>query len=141
MLKCKKLLNSIFIQYSLEIPTDLNSLYSRLWTKHFLHQSSRIKKPEIKTKYANIFVSIYQRWARATFFWVRNRNSATLKEALLQVQFRNFLRNVAPQPQLRNCNFFKVHNFKSATWELHFRNFWHFFGHGIRFIHEQKNRR
>jgi hypothetical protein len=41
-----------------------------------------------------------------------------LKEALPQSQFRNFLRNVAPQPQLRNSAttiFSEVGNFKSAT--------------------------
>ncbi len=46
-------------------------------------------------------------------------------------QFRNFLKNVAPQPQLRNSAiviFSEVLNFKSATWELHFRNSWQIFG-------------
>ncbi len=77
----------------------------------------------------------HQRWARATFFWVHIRNSA-------QSQFCNLLRNVAPQPQLRNSAisvFSAVRNFKSATWKLHFRNFRHIFGRGIRSIHEKKS--
>ncbi len=52
-----------------------------------------------------------------------------LNEALPQSQFRNFLRNVAPQPQLRHTAiaiFSEVRNFKSA-WELHFRNFRYIF--------------
>jgi hypothetical protein len=65
---------------------------------------------------------------------------------------RNFFKN----PQSQFCNFLKkccsatallystitifstVRNFKSATWELHFRNFQHIFGRGIRSIHEKK---
>jgi hypothetical protein len=44
---------------------------------------------------------------------------------------------------LRNRNsaiaiFLKSTTHKSATWELHFRNFRHIFGHGIGFIHKQK---
>jgi hypothetical protein len=34
--------------------------------------------------------------------------------------------------------FSEVCNFKSATWELHFRNFWHIFGREIRSIHDKK---
>jgi hypothetical protein len=65
-----------------------------------------------------------------------------LKEAIPQSQFRNFLRNVAPQPQLYNSAiaiFSAVRNFKSSTWELHFRNFQHIFGRVIRSIHEKKS--
>ncbi len=73
----------------------------------------------------------YQRWACTTFL-VRNRNSTTWRK-----HFRNrnsaTLRNVAPQP--RNS---AVCNFKSATWELQFRNFQHIFGHGILSIHIKK---
>ncbi len=67
-----------------------------------------------------------QRWARPTFFWVRNRNSATWRK-----HFRN--RNAATFKEmfLRNRNsaipqsqFFP----KSATWELRFRNFRHILG-------------
>ncbi len=49
-----------------------------------------------------------------------------LKETLPQSQFRNFLKNVAPKPQLRNSAiaiFSEVRHLKSATWELYFRNF------------------
>jgi hypothetical protein len=62
-------------------------------------------------------MSKHQRWARATFFRVRNRNSATFK------------RNVAPQPQLRNSGIAIF--LRSATTGLHFRNFWHIFVHGV----------
>jgi hypothetical protein len=31
-------------------------------------------------------------------------------------------------PQFCNRNFSEVRNFKSATWELYFRNFWQIFG-------------
>jgi hypothetical protein len=60
------------------------------------------------------------------FFFSPQSQFHNLKEALPQSQFRNFLRNVAPQPQLRNSAiaiFSKVRNFKSATWNFHFRNF------------------
>ncbi len=69
-----------------------------------------------------------QRWARATFFWVRNRNSATWRK-----NFRN--RNSAKEKLLCNptsailqSQFFLI----SATWELYLRNFQHIFGRGIR---------
>jgi hypothetical protein len=62
-----------------------------------------------------------------------------LKKALLQSQFRNFLRNVALQPQLRNRNFLEVptlnpqpESFTSAIFGL-------FFGREIRSIHEKKS--
>jgi hypothetical protein len=45
------------------------------------------------------------------FFLSPQPQFRNLKEALPQSQFRNFLRNVAAQPQLRNRNFF----LKSAT--------------------------
>ncbi len=54
---------------------------------------------------------IYQRWASGTFFGVRNRNSATIKGMLL-----------------RNRNSAIAIFLKSATWELHFRNFRYIFG-------------
>ncbi len=62
------------------------------------------------------------------FFLSPQSQFRNLKEALSQSQFLNFLRKVAPQPQLRNSAiaiFSAVHNFKSATWEPHFRNFRH----------------
>jgi hypothetical protein len=74
----------------------------------------------------------YQRWACTTFLSPQSQ-FRNLKEALPQSQFCNFLRNVAPQP--RNS---AVCNFKSATWELQFRNFQHIFGHGILSIHIKK---
>jgi hypothetical protein len=36
------------------------------------------------------------------FFFSPQSQFRNLKEALPQLQFRNFLRNVSPQPQLRN---------------------------------------
>jgi hypothetical protein len=65
------------------------------------------------------------------FFLSPQSQLRNLKEALPQSQFRNFLKNVAPQPQLRNpaiAIFPEVRNFKSATWELYFRNFRQIFG-------------
>jgi hypothetical protein len=40
------------------------------------------------------------------FFLNPQSQFRNLKEALPQSQFRNCLRNVAPQPQFRNRNFF-----------------------------------
>ncbi len=68
------------------------------------------------------------------FFLSPQSQFRNLKEALPQSQFRNFSRNLAPQPQLRNSAiaiFSEVQNFKSATLELHFRNFRHIFGHEV----------
>jgi hypothetical protein len=65
------------------------------------------------------------------FFSSPQSQLRNLKEALPQSQFRNFLKNVAPQPQLRNSAiaiFSEVRNFKSATRELYFRNFRQIFG-------------
>jgi hypothetical protein len=75
------------------------------------------------------------------FFLSPQSQFRKLKEALPQSQFRNFERNVALQPQLRNSTITilsEVRNFKSATWELQFSNFQHIFGHGIRSIHGEK---
>ncbi len=60
------------------------------------------------------------------FFLSPQSQLRNLKKALPQLQFCNFLKNVAPQPQLRNSAnaiFSEVRNFKSAIWELYFRNF------------------
>ncbi len=60
------------------------------------------------------------------FFLSPQSQLRNLKETLSQPQFRNFLKNVAPQPKLRNSTiaiFSEVRNFKSATWEFYFRNF------------------
>ncbi len=38
-------------------------------------------------------------------------------------------------PQFCNSNFSEVRNFKSVTWELHFRNFRHVFGCGVAWIY------
>ncbi len=68
------------------------------------------------------------------FFLIPQSQFRNLQEALPQSQFCNIYRNVAPQLQLPNSAiaiFSDVRNFKSATWELHFRNFWHIFGCGI----------
>ncbi len=83
-------------------------------------------------------VSKHQRWARATFFWVRNRNSAIWKK-----HFRNHNMATFKEMLLRNWDsttaiFSEVHNFKSATWKLQFCNFWHIFGRGIRSVHGEK---
>jgi hypothetical protein len=62
-----------------------------------------------------------QRWARATFFLSPQSQLRNLKEALPQSQFRNFLKNVAPQPQLRNSAiaiFSEIRNFKSASQQI-----------------------
>jgi hypothetical protein len=70
--------------------------------------------------------STYQRWARATFFRVRNRNSATRRK-----HFSNRNSATFKRMSLRNRNsaipqsqFF----LKSATQELYFRNFRQIFG-------------
>ncbi len=68
------------------------------------------------------------------FFLSPQSQFRNLKEALPQSQFRKFLRNVAPQPQFRSSEiaiFSEVRNFKSATWDLHFRNFRHMFRSGV----------
>jgi hypothetical protein len=52
------------------------------------------------------------------FFLSPQSQLSSLKEAFPQSQFRNFLKNVALQPQLRNSAitiFYEVCNFKSAT--------------------------
>jgi hypothetical protein len=52
------------------------------------------------------------------FFWSLQSQFRNLKKELPQSHFRNFLKNVAPQPQLRNSAiaiFSEVRNFKSAT--------------------------
>ncbi len=75
-----------------------------------------------------------QRRARANFFWVRNRNSATWRKHFRDHNsaiYKEMLSATAT-PQFRNCNFFsEVCNFKSATWELYFRNFRHIFDRGV----------
>ncbi len=68
------------------------------------------------------------------FFLSPQSQFRNLKGALPQSQFRNFLRNVAPQPQLRNSAiaiFSEIRNFRSSTWELHFRNFRNIFRRGV----------
>ncbi len=75
-------------------------------------------------------MDFWQRWARATFFWVRNRNSATWRKHL-----RNRKSATFKEMLLRNRNsaiaiFSEVRNFKSATWALHFRYFRHIFCRG-----------
>ncbi len=65
------------------------------------------------------------------FFSSPQSQLRNLKEALPQPQFRNFLKNFAPQTQLRNSAipiFSEVRNFKSSTWELYFRYFRQIFG-------------
>jgi hypothetical protein len=50
------------------------------------------------------------------FFLSPQSQLRNFKEALPQSQFRNFLKNVAPQPQLRNSTiaiFSEIRNFKS----------------------------
>ncbi len=47
-----------------------------------------------------------QRWARATIFWVRNRNSATGRKHFRNCNSATLKRNVAPQPQFRNRNLY-----------------------------------
>jgi hypothetical protein len=52
------------------------------------------------------------------FFLSPQSQLRNLKEVLPQSQFRNFLKNVAPQPQLRNSAiaiFSEIRNFKSAS--------------------------
>jgi hypothetical protein len=52
------------------------------------------------------------------FFFSPQSQLRNLKEALPQSQIRNFLKNVAPQQQLRNSAiaiFYEIRNFKSAT--------------------------
>jgi hypothetical protein len=52
------------------------------------------------------------------FFLSPQSQLRNLKEALPQSQFRNFFKNVAPQPQLRNSAiaiFSEVRNFNTAT--------------------------
>jgi hypothetical protein len=74
------------------------------------------------------------------FFLSPQSQFRNLKETLPKSQFRNFLKKccsstATPQLQLRNSAiaiFSDVRNFKSTTWELHFRNFRHIFGHKIR---------
>jgi hypothetical protein len=51
------------------------------------------------------------------FFWSPQSQFRNLKEALPQSQFRNFLGNVSPQPQLRNSAiaiFSEVHNLRAS---------------------------
>ncbi len=80
---------------------------------------------------------------KRNFFLSPQSQFRNLKEAPPQSQFRNLWRNVIPQLQLRNSAiaiFSEVRNFKSATWELQFRNFRHIFGRGNRSIHGEKIR-
>ncbi len=65
------------------------------------------------------------------FFLIPQSQFRNLKEALLQSQFRNFLRNVAPQPQFRNRNFFRSPQLQVRNLSLHFRNFRNIFGRGV----------
>jgi hypothetical protein len=51
-----------------------------------------------------------QRWVRATFFWARNRNSATWRKLFRNRNSATFKRNVAPQLQFRNRNFSEFRN-------------------------------
>jgi hypothetical protein len=52
--------------------------------------------------------------ATRNFFLSPQSQLRNLKEAHPESQFRNFLKNVALQSQLRNRNFSEVSNFKSA---------------------------
>jgi hypothetical protein len=75
------------------------------------------------------------------FFLSPQSQLRNLKEALLQSQFRNFLKkcwSATATPQFHNRNFFWSPQFKSATWELQFCNFWYIFGRGIRSIDGEK---
>jgi hypothetical protein len=87
-------------------------------------------------------MTVSNRGGHAQLFFSPQSQLRNLKEALPQSQFRNFQRNVAPQPQPRNSAIAissEVRNFKSATRELKFRNFRHIFGRGIRSIHGGKS--
>ncbi len=79
-----------------------------------------------------------QRWARATFFLVRNRNSATESKHFRNRNSATFKEKLVCNSAIRNHNFFWFSQLQVATLELNFRNFWHIFGRGIRSIYEEK---
>ncbi len=85
---------------------------------------------QIITFAAHLFYKITEVGTR-NFFLSPQSKLRNLNEARPQSQFHNFLKNVSPEPQLRNSAiaiFSEVLNFTSATWELYFRNFRQIFG-------------
>ncbi len=66
------------------------------------------------------------------FFLSPQSQFSKLKEELPQL-LKKFCSATAT-PQFCYRNFSEVRNFKSATWELHFRNFRHIFGCGVAWI-------
>jgi hypothetical protein len=104
-------------------PTYISLLVS-YWLEAFSHGFFIFMQPHLETQWG--MSSITVRGGHAQLFLSPQSQLRNLKESLPQSQFRNFLKNVAPQPQLRNspiaiCS--EVRNFKSATWELYLRNF------------------
>jgi hypothetical protein len=80
----------------------------------------RVIRADIISHHPLIVLRLYQSAEVGTrnFFLSPQSQLRNLKEALPQSQFRNFLRNVAPQLQLRNSAiaiFSEVLNFKSTT--------------------------
>jgi hypothetical protein len=85
--------------------------------------------------------SYQQRWARTTFSGVpitilqlEGSSSAIAIPQHFKEMLLRKCNSAVPQSQF----FLKSATSKSATCELHFRNFWHIFGRGIWSIHEQK---
>ncbi len=132
---------SFTVHYSRDV-NSVNMWSSRDESNLYIHVRKQLYLTMVRVKRSNfhLFIVYYlygvvrSEVGTCNFFLSPQSQFRNLKEALPQSQFRNLLRNVAPQPQLRNSAIAiisEIRNFKSATGELHFRNFRNIFRRGV----------